>query len=134
VAGPEPEGLLHFVVLPAFERAWVDLRLDEEALRELELVIMADPGGPIPMPRTGGLRKLRFVPAAQARGKSGAYRVGYAYYRRFGVVVLILAFGKGEKSNLSAAERKEVATLLGELEDVVARKFGGGRGGPGRGR
>ncbi|QDV39430.1 hypothetical protein [Tautonia plasticadhaerens] len=50
------------------------------------------------------------------------------------MVVLILAFGKGEKANLSAAERKEVATLLGELDEVVSRKFGGGRGRPGRGR
>jgi len=55
---------------------------------------------------TGGARKLRW--AAKGKGKSGGARA-ITYYASQDVPVFLMAiFGKGEKANLSKAERHEL--------------------------
>jgi hypothetical protein len=62
----------------------------------------------------GGARKVRV--AGRGKGKSGGYRV-IAFYSGKDVPVFLLAvYSKGEKANLSKAERNE---LKGILSDIV---------------
>jgi DNA-binding transcriptional regulator YiaG len=70
-----PEKWSRFVRFPAFNRDWERLGLDEDDLRSLELMILADPTRPPVIQGTGGLRKIRFVGRKSARGKSSAYRI-----------------------------------------------------------
>lgn len=67
------------------------------------------------MTGTGGIRKLRW--SAQGKGKSGGVRVIYYYYNKSIPLFLLTAFGKGEKANLSKAERNELAKLTKILKD-----------------
>jgi hypothetical protein len=61
------------------------------------------------MQGTGGIRKLRW--ARQGTGKSGGARVVYYYHDERIPLYLLTIFGKGEKDNLSKAERNELAKL-----------------------
>ena len=67
------------------------------------------------MTGTGGIRKLRW--SAQGKGKSGGVRVIYYYYNKSIPLFLLTAFGKGEKANLSKAERNELAKLTKLLKE-----------------
>ncbi len=112
----KPEDLLHFIELSGFEADWKRLGLNDEDLTALQLEIMAG-GKESPVVRgTGGLRKLRFAPASWQIGKSGAIRVCFSYFERFGVVLLIVAYGKSERDNLSAKEKSLIRRLLADAE------------------
>ena len=107
--------------LPSFARSWDKLGLDHLALIELEIEILRDPMGYPVMKHTGGLRKARFVSSEEARGKSGAYRIGYFAYPDVGLIVLAILWGKNEKSNLSSAECKVIAKIADEIKELVGK-------------
>jgi hypothetical protein len=65
------------------------------------------------MQGTGGARKLRWD--ARGKGKSGGARV-ITYYAGPDIPVFLMAiFGKGEKANLSKAERNELRDVLASI-------------------
>ena len=67
------------------------------------------------IPGTGGARKLRF--AKRGKGKSGSYRV-ITYYAAEDVPVFLMdVYAKGEKINLSAAEKAEIKKVLSTVAD-----------------
>jgi hypothetical protein len=63
---------------------------------------------------TGGVRKLRW--ARSGRGKSGGVRVIYYFHSDVLPLYLLTVFGKGEKADLSHAERNELAKLVQVLK------------------
>ena len=63
---------------------------------------------------TGGVRKLRW--ARGGRGKSGGVRVIYYFHSETLPLYLLTVFGKGEKADLSQAERNELAKLAQVLK------------------
>jgi len=68
---------------------------------------------------TGGARKVRF--AGRGKGKSGGYRV-ISYFGGADVPVFLLnVFAKGEKVNLSKAERNELKKTLADIADVYRK-------------
>ncbi len=67
---------------------------------------------------TGGARKVRV--AGRGKGKSGGYRVITFYSGKDMPVFLLAVYSKGEKANLSKAERSE---LKGVLSSIV-REYG----------
>ncbi len=108
-----------FISIESFDRRWRSLGLDDDDRRALEIVIQADPDGAPLMRGTGGLRKLRFAAPGSGRGKSGSHRVGYAHFRKPGIVLLMQIWTKNEKSNLSQAERNAVAGALARFENLI---------------
>ena len=62
---------------------------------------------------TGGARKVRV--AGRGKGKSGGYRVITFYSGKDVPVFLLAAYSKGEKANLSKAERNELKSILAEI-------------------
>jgi mRNA-degrading endonuclease RelE of RelBE toxin-antitoxin system len=123
LAGSRASRLLRYVQFPTFLRDWKRLRLSDEALRALERELIDSPEkGPV-IEQTGGLRKLRFTPPNSAKGKSGAYRVCYAYFPAYGTVALFVAFGKNERSDLSSAEARATANALRTFEAELRRQF-----------
>ncbi|MDE1901779.1 MAG: type II toxin-antitoxin system RelE/ParE family toxin [Alphaproteobacteria bacterium] len=71
------------------------------------------------MKGTGGARKIRF--AGRGKGKSGGYRVITFYAGKDIPVFLLSIFSKGEKANLSQAERNELKQVLGLLADAYKK-------------
>jgi hypothetical protein len=68
-----------------------------------------------PMRGTGGARKVRI--AGRGKGKSGGYRVITYYGGEDVPVFLLVLFSKGERANLTQAERNELRSILGGLAD-----------------
>ena len=111
------------IQLSAFASNWKRLKLNDDDLRALESAILADPAGPPVMKGTGGLRKIRFVPAAKGAGKSGGARACYAYFPEFGLVYLCAVFVKNAKANLTAAEAATYKALLQQFAQYLRRNF-----------
>ncbi len=108
-----------FLHLDLFDDEWSDLGLEDDDLRELQSQILESPERYPVVPGTGGLRKIRFAPSREARGKSGAYRVGYVRFREFGFILLVTAWGKNDKSDLSASDRSAIAAIVREIRRAL---------------
>ena len=117
----DSEDLLSFIASTAFERAWKQCELTDDDLFELQRCILARPNGAPVMSGTGGLRKLRFSPAGASHGKSGSHRACYVYFEEFGVVLLVTAYSKSKKDNLSAASRNVIRKMIEEQHRLLRR-------------
>ncbi|WP_145175333.1 type II toxin-antitoxin system RelE/ParE family toxin [Rubripirellula lacrimiformis] len=73
---------------------------------------MSDPEGPPIIAGTGGLRKVRFAIAGSDQGKSGGVRVCYAYFAAYHIVLMLMAYPKNRKDNLSASEKAGIKKYL----------------------
>lgn len=103
----------HSVVeLPGYvARASKLMNIVEQA--EVITALAQDPEAGEVMVGTGGVRKVR-VPLA-GRGKSGGARVVTYYHDGTMPLFLLGIFAKNEKSNLSKAERNDLAKLVKTL-------------------
>jgi hypothetical protein len=90
--------------------------VSDEHLRELQRQIMQGAGDVIQ--GTGGLRKIRC--AIAGHGKSGGLRVVFADYPATGKCILVAAFAKNVKENLSKAERN----ILAQTKLMLDQRFG----------
>ena len=89
--------------------------MSEEERQAVVDAVAADPDAGAIMQGCGGARKFRY--AKPGKGKSGSYRIVTYYGGENMPVFLITVFGKGEKSNLSDAEKNAVAKLTKRLRD-----------------
>ena len=108
----DPSEWPKFIELPGFTRAWVSLGLGDGDLTALQAAILEGPNRHPVVTGTGGLRKIRFARASEGRGKSSSYRACYACFLDNGVIVLAMVYGKGEQSDLTATQRRSIATVL----------------------
>lgn len=87
-----------------------------EAEREkIVATLAANPTAGDEIPGTGGARKLRF--AGRGKGKSGGYRVITFYSGTDVPVFLLNVFAKGDRVDLSQADRNELRKGLTGLAD-----------------
>lgn len=105
---------MHCVVqTPDFDSSVKQLGLTETELHRIVNALSADPHIGEAIQGTGGARKWR-VPG-KGKGKSGGYRV-VSFYAGDDVPVFLLGiFSKGERINLSKAERNELKAILGGI-------------------
>lgn len=104
-----------FVEIPYFTNKWRRLGLDDDDLRELQLSLVANPHlGPV-IRGAGRLRKCRFAPRSGGKGKSGSYRIGYAYFEEFGVICLLAVFAKTDQGTISTAQRDQIRGAIDQL-------------------
>lgn len=106
------------IYLPPFAAQWLRMGLNDDDLRALENAVMDHPTQPV-VPGTGGLRKTRFAPPSWHTGKSGATRVCYAIFPEFQRIYFVDIYGKNEKADLSAKQKKIIRTLLQKLADEI---------------
>ena len=114
---------LTFVQLRTYVADTRRLRLTDEDQRELENVLLARPTAGTVMSGTGGLRKFRYAPLGRSGGKSGGIRVCYAWFLRFDHVYFVVAFGKNEQPNLTAAQKSSVRALLHYIAARLERSY-----------
>jgi len=116
----KPEELLHFIEFPAFSKAWEkELGLGDDALAELQSLIMANPTVHPVVRGTGGLRKLRFAPTTWHTGKRGAVRVCYVYFQDHGAVLLLAAYSKSQKDDLTSTERSLISGAITRAKSAL---------------
>jgi hypothetical protein len=100
-----------FIELPPFERHRQEY-LDDDAYKALQDELLKNPVAGDVIAGTGGLRKFRFADAQRGKGKRGGLRI--IYYWRFSEdqFWLFTIFNKNDAADLTAAQRKVLATLL----------------------
>lgn len=115
-----PEDLLTFVELDGFADDWKELKLDDDALLALQILIMSAPVKAPVIKNTGGLRKLRFAPSSWNTGKQGAARVCYVFFQEYSLVLLVAAYAKNAQDDLSAEERRAICQLIERERKALA--------------
>ena len=91
----------------------LDLKLlDPESYRLLQLRLVAEPEAGVVIQGTGGLRKIRWQ--GSGRGKRGGIRVIYYWATSDGVLLMLLAYPKNERDDLSAEQKKVLVALVKE--------------------
>ena len=109
------------VELPEFLKKSSNLFKGDEKASIINYLAVHPQSGDL-MKGTGGIRKLRW--SAQGKGKSGGVRVIYYYHNGTMPLFLLTVFGKGEKANLSKAERNELA----KFTSLLLKHYGGSNG------
>ena len=96
------------VELPIFIKQAEEIFSADEK-QELIDFLAANPLTGDEIPGAGGVRKVRF--GAKGKGKRGGARVIYYWYSDNAPIYALLVYGKNEKTDLSPAEAKVVATF-----------------------
>jgi hypothetical protein len=104
-----------FVESTEFTR-WVSTYLPDEAYADLQQELMDQPEKGAVMPGCGGLRKVRMGDPQRGKGKRGGARVIYLHVPEAKRFFMLDVYGKDEKDDLSASEKRELASLANELK------------------
>jgi hypothetical protein len=88
---------------------------DAEMKAVVDHLSMAPDDGAL-MEGTGGARKLRA--AGRGKGKSGGYRIVTYYCGKDVPVFLLDIYSKGDKTNLTKAERSTLREILAEVANT----------------
>lgn len=97
----------------AYLSAAKDAGMSQEDLDAVIEIVATDPHAGEVMKETGGCRKFRL--AGRGWGKSGGYRVVHVYGGDAIPVFLLTVFGKGEKDNLTKAERNAMSKAVKQM-------------------
>lgn len=114
-----PGRLYRFVDIASFTEDWAELGLGDDELRGLEDRIAVAPTGPPVVPGGGGVRKLRLPDPSSGKGKSGGYRVLYAWLPASGIVLLIAAWPKSEREDLERGDYEAIAKLIARIRRLL---------------
>ena len=99
---------------PTFTRQIKEL-MPDDLYRELQEALWINPTLGALIPRSGGLRKVRWQ--LPGKGKRGGVRVIYYWYEPQVQLYMLLAYGKSEQDDLTPKQLKLLKTL-------VEREFG----------
>lgn len=107
--------MLQARVIPTrtYEKRIVKL-LPLEERNEMENAVATDPERYPVVPGTKGVRKARW--SRPGMGKSGGLRLIYYFWVEPNAVVLITAYAKNEKENLTDADKKEIRKIVDNLK------------------
>lgn len=103
-----------FIELPPFTRK--HKLLGDRGLSALQAMLNADPEAGDVIQGTGGVRRVRVQVLGRNEGKSGGARVIYYFRAKSGRIYLFTIIDKKEKSNLNAAEKATIKTIIDQLE------------------
>ena len=99
---------------------WVNDSLPNETYFGLQEELMKNPKKGSPMPGCGGLRKVRAADPKRGKGKRGGVRVIYLYVPEAKWFFMLDIYGKDEKDDLTAKEKKDLRKLVSELKKEAA--------------
>lgn len=97
--------------------------LSEEDRKAIVDFIVEHPMAGDEMTGTGGARKVRF--AAKGKGKSGGVRIITFYSGDDIPIFLLNVFAKGDKVNLTQAERNALKKVLGSVAQAYRNRSKG---------
>jgi hypothetical protein len=100
---------------------WVKEYMSDEALADCQRELLNDPETGSVMPGCGGLRKMRTADPRRGKGKQGGARVIYLHIEELDQIHLVTVYGKDQKDDLSAGDKKLYRQLVGILKDQSRR-------------
>lgn len=104
---------MHTVVeTPAYLRHCKEVGFSDDARHGVVTYLAKNPDAGDAIPGTGGARKLR--QAGRGKGKSGGYRIITFFSGDDIPVFLVTIYGKGEKADLTMAERNKARRTLSD--------------------
>ena len=101
------------IELPTFTRTVGGIWSEEELADFTDYIALNPEAGAI-IPGTGGHRKVRW--ATQGQGKRGGARVVYFFMVRDSPIYLTAIYTKGEKDNITPAERNELRAIAAAMK------------------
>jgi hypothetical protein len=81
----------------------------------LESSIASDPMSGVVIPGLGGIRKIRF--RLHGRGKRGGGRAIYFLMLSDEIAVMLFAYAKGDREDLTEEQRKAALAIMKEMKD-----------------
>lgn len=103
-----------FIETPTFQHNWQQLGMTDNDLRELQSFLLTHPSFAPVIPGSGGARKIRHD--RKPKGKSGGIRVIYVDFPEKLKLVLLVAYGKNDKDDLTSKETEIIKALIRRLE------------------
>jgi hypothetical protein len=104
--------------------------MGDDAYRSLQNELVGRPDKGQVMAGCGGLRKLRFADPSRGKGKRGGVRVIYLYTPEAARMDFLDVYGKDEKDDLTAKEKKALAGLARIVRTEAMEAFRRGGGAP----
>ena len=109
---------MEFVEAPPFTRRLLEY-LTEDAYRELQARLGANPEKGDLMPGMGGFRKVRWADARRGKGRRGGLRIIYYHFSSDHQIWLMTLYSKDEASELTAGQKKALRVAI--QEELAAR-------------
>jgi hypothetical protein len=106
--------------LPAFRRTADQAGMSEDEISDLTDFLAENPKAGDEIAGTGGCRKVRV--GGRGKGKSGGYRTITFFTGESLPVFLITVFSKGDRANLSKAERNKLRQVTKAIADEYRKK------------
>jgi len=107
-----------FVETTEFSK-WQPRFLPGHVYTELQKELIDIPQKGDVMPGCGGLRKLRIADPKRQKGKRGGARVIYLHIPEADQFLMLDIYGKGEKDDLTPAEKEDLRGLAREYKRLV---------------
>ena len=95
---------------------WLHEHLDDVSFAAFQFHLMSNPDLGAVIPGCGGLRKVRLAEAKRRRGKRGGSRVIYLHIPEANWIFLLAGYSKGEKDDLSVAQKRTLRRLAAVLK------------------
>lgn len=112
---------LHTVCeLPAFRRKAEQVGMSEDDISDLISFLAENPTAGDEIQGTGGCRKVRI--AGRGKGKSGGYRTITFFSGKTLPVFLITVFSKGDRTDLTKAQRNQMRQVTKAIVDEYRKK------------
>ena len=80
--------------------------LDDDQYSEFQALLVANPEAGRLIKGAGGLRKIRWKDPVRQKGKRGGIRIIYFYRLHIGQILLLTAYDKNHRSDLSASQKQ----------------------------
>jgi len=109
-----------FIYFKIFDKSWSEMGLTDTELTELEKTIMENPSIGAVIQGTDGVRKMRFA-LPNHKGKSGGVRVLYVDYLSYEKTILLNAYTKGEKDNITDGEKNQLKKIVDEISKELRK-------------
>ena len=100
---------------------WVKEYLSDDTLAQFQRELLIDPNAGSVMPGCGGLRKMRVADPRRGKGKRGRARVIYLHIEELDQIHLVTVYGKDQRDDLSAGDKKLYRELARILKDESRR-------------
>jgi hypothetical protein len=91
--------------------------LTADELAELEFALASDPAAHPIIPRTGGVRKMRW--SRSGSGKRGGIRVIYYYSAYHGVALMMAAYAKNVQEDLTDDQKRKIRGVATEFKESL---------------
>ncbi len=108
-----------FIESPGFTQLVRTGKISDTTLKQLQIDIINGYGEIIP--ETGGYQKIRC--GGEGRGKRGGWRVVFADYPAYQVSVIVFAYPKNTKENLTRIEQQQLKKTKQSLDREVRDRY-----------